>query len=431
MTHCAVIEAGPGAIRRLCCGTSMVVDVEMSEIYAAALAAIDDPVALVEERPVSVASLWRDALRSLDCGNADAPKTMVVVHPSWWPASRVGVVTAAAAKTGADGVDHLNGIVARPRSWLLAQASNAAPEATVVVEIAERLVSITGDLQEGEVVAVPRRTETQPIAEEAEEVASVIASMSRETTSVVLIDAPSTVAGATAVATLIAAAIRDANSGRAVVVIDDARLPLLVRAAQSPQGEPSGPAAGVSDVRSRAWKLSGLAAAGVVLAAAVPAVATTTPVGRHGVPATERQPTTFLVEGRVALTVPANWPMQRVVDGPGSARVQVTSPSDPELALHVTQSSVPDETLAGTAQRLKRAVDAEPAGVFVDFNPSGTSAGRPAVTYREVRAGHHVRWTVLLDGAVRISIGCQSRPGGEDAVREVCEQAVRSAHAFG
>jgi type VII secretion-associated protein (TIGR03931 family) len=430
MTHCAVIEAGPGAIRRLCCGTSMVVDVEMSEIYAAALAAIDDHVALVDERPVSVASLWRDALRSLDCGNAGAPKTMVVVHPSWWPASRVGVVTAA-AKTGADGVDHLNGIVARPRSWLLTQASNAAPEATVVVEIAERLVSITGDLHEGEVVAVPRRTETQPIAEEAEELASVIAAISRGTTSVVLIDAPSTVAGATAVATLIAAAMRDANSGRAVVVIDDARLPLLVRAAQSPQDEPSGPAAGASDVRSRAWKLSGLAAAGVVLAAAVPAVATTTPVGRHGVPATERQPTTFLVEGRVALTVPANWPMQRVVDGPGSARVQVTSPSDPELALHFTQSSVPDETLTGTAERLKRAIDAEPAGVFVDFNPSGTSAGRPAVTYREVRAGHHVRWTVLLDGAVRISIGCQSRPGGEDAVREVCEQAVRSAHAFG
>jgi type VII secretion-associated protein (TIGR03931 family) len=123
--------------------------------------------------------------------------------------------------------------------------------------------------------------------------------------------------------------------------------------------------------------------------------------------------------------------MQRVVDGPGSARVQVTSPSDPELALHVTQSSVPDETLTGTAERLKRAIDAEPAGVFVDFNPSGTSAGRPAVTYREVRAGHQVRWTVLLDGAVRISIGCQSRPGGEDAVREVCEQAVRSAHPFG
>ena len=168
-----------------------------------------------------------------------------------------------------------------------------------------------------------------------------------------------------------------------------------------------------------------------VLSLAVSAVA---PAGRHGasppVPV-QTAPTTFLVEGRVALTVPANWPTQRVVAGPGSARVQVTSPSDPEVALHVTQSPVAGETLSGTAERLKRAIDAEPAGVFVDFNPSGISAGRPAVTYREVRASHHVRWTVLLDGPVRISVGCQSRPGDEDAVRDVCEQAVRSAHAIG
>ena len=106
----------------------------------------------------------------------------------------------------------------------------------------------------------------------------------------------------------------------------------------------------------------------------------------------------------VELTVPANWPTQRVVAGPGSARVQVTSPSDPEVALHVTQSPVPEETLGDTAERLKRAIDTEPDGVFVDFNPSGNSAGRPAVTYREVRASHQVRWTVLLDGTVRISI---------------------------
>jgi type VII secretion-associated protein (TIGR03931 family) len=137
------------------------------------------------------------------------------------------------------------------------------------------------------------------------------------------------------------------------------------------------------------------------------------------------------VEGRVALTVPANWATQRVVAGPGSARVQVTSPADPEVALHVTQSPVAGETLPRAAERLKQAIDAEPAGVFVDFDPSGSSAGRPAVTYREVRAAHHVRWSVLLDGAVRISVGCQSRPGGEDAVREVCDRAVRSAHAVG
>jgi type VII secretion-associated protein (TIGR03931 family) len=162
------------------------------------------------------------------------------------------------------------------------------------------------------------------------------------------------------------------------------------------------------------------------VAAALPAVGA---MGRHEGQAMHKTPTTYLVEGRVALTVPADWPTQRVVGGPGSARVQVTSPSDPEVALHVTQSPVAGETLSGTAERLKRAIDAEPAGVFVDFNPYGTSAGRPAVTYREVRAGHQVWWTVLLDGVVRISVGCQSRPGGEDAVRDVCEQAVRSAHA--
>jgi type VII secretion-associated protein (TIGR03931 family) len=133
----------------------------------------------------------------------------------------------------------------------------------------------------------------------------------------------------------------------------------------------------------------------------------------------------------VALSVPTTWSTQRVLSGPGSARVQVTSPTDPDVALHITQSPVAGETLNGTADRLKRAIDAEPPGVFVDFDPSGTSAGRPAVTYREVRAGHQVRWTVLLDGPVRISIGCQSRPGDEDTVRDACEQAVRSAHAIG
>jgi type VII secretion-associated protein (TIGR03931 family) len=413
--HGAIIEAGPGTIRRLCCGTSLVADAEMAEITRAALGAIDDHLALVDGRPVAVDALWRTALRLLGCGKLNTQKTMVVVHPSWWSSSRVGVVTAA-AKTLADEV------LARPRSWLLTRAAIADPEATVVVEIAERLVAIAGV----EVVAVPRRAKPHPVAEE---VASVIAGITRGTTAVVLVDSPSTVAGAPALGTLIAGAVR--RQGQTVVEIDDGRLPRLATSAQSSvQDEPSPPPStpGASGVRAHAWMLRGLAAAAVVLAVAAPAVAA---MGRHGVAPVDTAPTTFLVEGRVALTVPANWPTQRVVAGPGSARVQVTSPSDPEVALHITQSSVPDETLSGTAERLKRAIDSEPAGVFVDFNPSGNSAGRPAVTYREVRASHQVRWAVLLDGMVRISIGCQSRPGNEDAVRDVCEQAVRSAHATG
>ena len=425
-THSAIIQAGPGTIRRLCCGTNVPADTETSERHAAALNAIDDHLALVDGCPVTVASLWHDALRSLDCGRPGTTEGMVVVHPSWWPASRVDVVTAAA-----------NGVVATPRSWLLTAASTASPERTVVVEIAERLVSIAGDSKRERLVAVPRRAGLRSVAEE---VAAAAARMGRGSTSVVLIDAPSAVAGASALATLIVAAVRDADNGQSAVVIDDARLPRLAQSFRMREDESSQssksfqPAAHPGGFGSRGWKRSGVVAAGLVLAVAAPAVVA---VDRTGAPATVAAPTTFLVEGRVALAAPANWPVQRVTAGPGSARLQITSPSDPEVALHVTQSPVPDtthealETFKAAAARLKRAIDAEPAGVFIDFNPSAISVGRSAVTYREIRAGHQVRWTVLLDGAVQISIGCQSRPGGEDAFREVCEQAVRSAHVLG
>jgi type VII secretion-associated protein (TIGR03931 family) len=48
-----------------------------------------------------------------------------------------------------------------------------------------------------------------------------------------------------------------------------------------------------------------------------------------------------------------------------------------------------------------------------------------------VRAGHDIRWAVIVDKAVRIAIGCQSRTGADDAVHDACELAVRSAHAIG
>jgi type VII secretion-associated protein (TIGR03931 family) len=351
---------------------------------------------------------------------------MALVHPSWWPSSRVGVVTAAAQALADD-------VLARPRSWLLTRASDEEREATVVVEIAERLVVLSGP----EVVAVPRSVEPAPAVEVAKEAATVIAGMTRDMAAVVLIDAPSTVAGAPALATSIAGAMR--RGGQTVVVIDDAGLTRLGRSAWPVPDAPSEPrlTAGAHGVRSRprmSRMSGGLVGAGVALTVLAPAVTAVAPAGRHGAspPAqVQTAPTTFLVEGRVAVAVPAHWLTQRVVTGPGSARVQVTSPSDSEVALYVTQSLVAGETLSGTAERLKRAIDAEPVGVFVDFNPSGISVGRPAVTYREVRAGHHVRWTVLLDGPVRISVGCQSRPGDEGAVRDACEQAVRSAHAIG
>ena len=66
--HRAVIEAGPGRS-----ADYVVVQSEVGDRYAAAaLDAIDDPVALVDERPVAVDSLWSAALRSLVSGHCTA-----------------------------------------------------------------------------------------------------------------------------------------------------------------------------------------------------------------------------------------------------------------------------------------------------------------------------------------------------------------------
>jgi type VII secretion-associated protein (TIGR03931 family) len=138
-----------------------------------------------------------------------------------------------------------------------------------------------------------------------------------------------------------------------------------------------------------------------------------------------------LVEGRVQVRVPPHWAVERIVGGPGSRRVQVSSPAQADVALHITQSYAPESTPAEAAEVLRRAIAGQPAGVFVDFRATDVVAGRPAVTYRELRPGRVIRWTVLAAGAARISIGCQSPPAAQGAVQAACEEAVRSARELG
>ncbi|TDL00055.1 type VII secretion-associated protein [Mycobacterium paragordonae] len=387
--HRAVIAAGPGRISRICCTTA-----ETDGSFIAALDAVDDPVALVDERPVAVAALWCTVLRVLIDGHRGA----LVVCPTWWSTTRVELVTTAARTVAADEV------VVCTRASVLPQQNSA-----VLVEIAERLVAISGS----DVVAVPRRTDEQALVDE---VAAVLEELTPRN---LVIDVATAVPGAPRLARLIAEAV---GSRHVITTVDDAALTRLAHVTASVPD-------GARVVSGGGRTLARLAVAGLTMTAAglaLPAVTAEQPR-----PAARVEPTTVLVEGQVALTIPAGWLTRRVITGPGSARVQVTSPSDPEAALHVTQTPTPGETLAGAADRLRRAIEAEPAGVFVDFNPAGAGAGRPAVTYREVRATHDVRWTVLLDGSLRISIGCQSRPAARDALRDACEQAVRTAHAVG
>jgi type VII secretion-associated protein (TIGR03931 family) len=395
-----VIEVGPSAIRRLCCGATTVADTQFERT---AFKSIDDRIALVELRPVTVASLWEDLLRSIDCGTSEQ---VTVVHPSWWPPARVGVVSAAAGTL-------VGAAEMRPRLWLLAQASPATSELdTLIVEIAEDFVVIAGTTM----MAETRRGDPFKVAEA---VARSVLTMASDATATVVIDAPATVHGAGTLAASIAKRLPE-SCGMNVVLADDIRLRRLAGELK-PRGQ-LGPETGTH--RRPGWNGRHWSRALVVFVVAVTAVA----LQRRMEPsADDRAPTTLAVEGHVALEVPTRWPLRRIVAGPGSPRLQITSPIDPELALHVTQSRVALSSLAATAEFIKGAIDSAPAGVFVDFNPSDRSAGRPAVTYREIRAGHDIRWTVWVEKAVRISIGCQSRSGRGDVVSRECDVALRSA----
>src|SRR5262249_57642462 len=106
------------------------------------------------------------------------------------------------------------------------------------------------------------------------------------------------------------------------------------------------------------------------------------------------------------------------------------SPGDANVAVHITQSSLAShQSPEQVAESLRRALSQEPDGVFVEFNPTDRRADQAVMTYREIRADHHIAWFVLIDESLRIAIGCQRAPRDEEGVREACDQAVRSAHA--
>lgn len=381
--HRTVLATGPGAVTRLCCGT-----VESGDAGAVALEWIDDPTALLDGEPVAVRVLWASVLASLSC--PERSESVLLIHPSWWSASRVELIREA-ARTRWDGVG------TRARAELL------AADAAVVIEIAADLVAITS----AGTVAEPR---IGPPAEVADAVARRVAVIVAGT---VVLDAPAGILGAPALAALITARLRAV--GRGVELAQ-----LLAPAPPEPQPAPR------KKPHRLAPYLTAAAAAALLVVGAQLAIG-----GNHSGPPDPTR-TAFLVEGRVTVEVPADWPVRRVTDGPGSARVEVISPTDPQTMLHLTQARVPDPTLQAIAEALDRAVRQanEQGEIFVDFNPAGASAGRSAVTYREVRDGHHIDWAVLVDGTVRIGIGCQSRGDGTGGLGEVCQRAVRSARAL-
>ena len=376
-----VVEVGPGTVR----GPNAV----ETEWVSAALECIDDDIALIDDCPVAVADVWGEVLGAAVGGSVD---DLVLVCPTWWTASRIELVCGAARRVATN-------VVEVRRAEVL--SGGRAP----VVEITDEFVVVSWPGVDGVGVMNP------------DDPAAVASEVGAAGTAVV--DAPVGIDGADRLAVAIAQRLR-ANGVSVSIAGRDLvrRAAAAVRAREGADDVDDGPPIGRDRRAIAVLAGAALCAAGLGAGFAVPG------------PSAVGMPVTVLVEGRVGVTVPVQWAVQRVTTGPGSARVQVVSPSDADIAVHITQSSIPSHlTLATVADMLRTALAQEPDGVFVEFNAADSRMGKPAVTYRESRAAHQVAWTVLIDGDVRIAIGCQSGPGREPLVREVCDQAIRSAHA--
>ncbi|MCP9275478.1 type VII secretion-associated protein [Mycolicibacterium arenosum] len=355
MRHADVVVVGPGAVT----GPETV----DPELVRTALDAVDDRLAVYDDRIVTVRELWG---RVVDEALGERHDRVTLVVPSWWPGSRVELVE--------DALLTLSAVVT-----VLRRGEVLRTLAPVVVELGPGAPSVD----------------------------EVLESCSGAAT--VVLDTPTGVGGLDAVALDVERRLE--RRGVEVIRVDD----------DGVRG-----AAGTDPQRPRPrWRPArvGVIACALTIAAAL-AGAALRPEPTRSAPAT-----TWVVEGRVAVEVPANWAVERVVTGPGSARLQVMSP-DGGAAVHITQAVVaPLETRDGTARALGAALQRQPAGVFTDFNPDDVVAGRHAVSYREVRSGV-VDWTALVDGGVRIAIGC--RDGSTEPRRTaVCERAIGSARTLG
>lgn len=356
-----------------------------ADLVASALECIDEPLGLLDATVVPAERIWRDAMAAAT-GTASA---VTVVCPTWWSPSRIERVRAAVPS-------RVSPVVMARRTDALRAAGGEADCA--VVELGQDLVTIS---RPGAAVSVVRRTDGATAE-------AVIARTTWDTR--VVIDAPIGVPGAAPLAAEIQALLQDQGISAEILSCDD----LLADTGPPPTKARPRPA--------RARMAIGFAAAIAVLGAGALGLSTRDAPARAIAAATDPE-FTWLVEGRVAVQVPAHWTVDRAVAGAGSARLQIISPDDRGQIIHLTQSVVPrEQTLDVAARSLREASAKLPRGIILDFQEAGVSAGRAAVRYREVRGGRTVAWSVLLDGPVRIAVGCQGA-----AVQAACDTAIRSA----
>ncbi len=142
-------------------------------------------------------------------------------------------------------------------------------------------------------------------------------------------------------------------------------------------------------------------------------------------------PEQTVVLGRVEVAVPGDWrrsdldpPADQETDS--ASRTVFADPDDGRRILVVQSEVRSDSTLESVATSLGNRIAQRGDDVVSEFSPSTRFAGREVIGYRETPAsGSAIRWYVIVEDGLQVSIGCQAGATGESVDTE-CARAVSS-----
>ncbi|NKY48169.1 type VII secretion-associated protein [Nocardia cerradoensis] len=126
--------------------------------------------------------------------------------------------------------------------------------------------------------------------------------------------------------------------------------------------------------------------------------------------------------GRVGAVIPAGWH----ITNRSGARVDI-SPNDGarERISLVQKDLAPGSGVEDVAATLETQIAKRPAGTVGPLQRNVIFGGRPGLSYEETPGdGTTVRWQVLVDSGLQVSVGCQYPTGDWQPIAAVCEKFV-------
>lgn len=386
---------------------------------------IDSTFVAVDGVPRAADEVWREALRAVVRHVGHAP--LVIGHPSTWGSVRRGVLARAASAVGVPAT-------LLPRAVLVARShSDTVMGNCVVVETTHRPCYPTGTTPGPWDVQRMLRTSTGWIVErsgvltvgEDAAMGEQIVALIDDSVEAVFVDGADPVVVQDAIEQICAYAVagRVVAVDRSVLRRHGARttvvapLPdIAVSALPDPTMRPSW---------VRRHRVAVAAASAIVMGLAVAGV-----VGwRHDEPAgTDYRDAAV---GRTTLSTPASWhesslpaPGDPADRGTSRARTVFTDPATGGRILLVQSDVRSASTLESVARSLGNRITQRGDEVVSEFSASTTFGGREVIAYREAPAsGSAIRWYVLVDDDLQVSVGCQAGSAGEPVDAE-CARAV-------